>query len=207
MFIQGLTQGLNPNDNYLTIKLIGHNYTDGWGPFYIQSSTVDPPAPLVQSVVGYYAVVRDKNHINVASSQTNAILRNAIKLTDAGTGIMQWIASEALEFPTPLVFTSTFTTEFNDSFILPAVETLIINDGPFRLTTTGTLPGGLLAGTDYYIINGSGTELSFGLTRGGANVALSDDGVGVHTMTTTAGALHYEPVPTVGDGTVLIESI
>jgi hypothetical protein len=60
--------------------------------------------------------------------------------------------------------------------------------GPFRLTTNGTLPGGLSLGTDYYIVN-TGLENSpaanwFGLslTPGGAKVDITSLTPGTHSL-------------------------
>jgi hypothetical protein len=60
--------------------------------------------------------------------------------------------------------------------------------GPFQLTTTGTLPGGLALDTDYYIVNTGlvNTPASqwFGLslTPGGAKVNITSQTGGLHTL-------------------------
>ena len=50
------------------------------------------------------------------------------------------------------------------------------------LTTTGTLPAGLLANTLYYVVSRTSTEISLSLTPGGSAITLSSDGTGVHTV-------------------------
>lgn len=49
-------------------------------------------------------------------------------------------------------------------------------------TSTGTLPAGLSAGTDYYILD-SGPDFQVSLTSGGAAVDITDAGTGTHTFT------------------------
>ena len=76
--------------------------------------------------------------------------------------------------------------------------------GPFRLTTTGTLPDGLLTGTDYYAAAGTfgngGDDYFFGLSLSYANAvagiydALDGGGggaSGTHTLTAQPGAVYY----------------
>jgi hypothetical protein len=62
--------------------------------------------------------------------------------------------------------------------------------GPVRLTTTGTLPAGLLLDTDYYIVNIGLTNtptndwIGLSLTPGGAKVSIAGaSGGGAHTVT------------------------
>lgn len=54
-----------------------------------------------------------------------------------------------------------------------------------RVSTTGTLPAGLDAGTDYYVVRVSATEISLALSRADARagvvVSTTDAGTGVHS--------------------------
>lgn len=60
--------------------------------------------------------------------------------------------------------------------------------GPVRLTSTGTLPGGLSLGTDYYIVNTGLTNspasawIGLSLTPGGAKVDITSATGGIHTI-------------------------
>lgn len=59
---------------------------------------------------------------------------------------------------------------------------LVANMGPFRVTSTGTLPGGLSRTTDYYIRAPGATTLQLSLTPGGAAVNINTS-VGVGSLT------------------------
>jgi hypothetical protein len=76
----------------------------------------------------------------------------------------------------------------------PVSEINIVNhaysdqQGPFRLTTTGTVPPGLSLGTDYYIVNTglanspASDWIGLSLTPGGAKVPITGQTGGVHTL-------------------------
>lgn len=63
-------------------------------------------------------------------------------------------------------------------------------DGPVRLASTTTLPGGLAAATDYYIIRLSANTFSLAATRtaayAGTAIDVTDTGTGTHTLSDTA---------------------
>lgn len=95
-------------------------------------------------------------------------------------------------------FTSAFdATSFGDGFVtmVPAVAHGIVSgDGPFRLTTTGTLPDPLQLATDYWFITGGNTGYgadsgAFATSEANAlaesQITLNDAGTGTHTMTYT----------------------
>lgn len=52
-----------------------------------------------------------------------------------------------------------------------------------RLATTGTLPGGLAAATDYWIVNADAETVQLAAEDGGAPVDIADGGAGTHTVT------------------------
>jgi len=59
-----------------------------------------------------------------------------------------------------------------------------VYDGlPLVLTTTTTLPAGLELATPYYPVNSHDNMCQLSLARGGAAVAITDAGTGVHTAT------------------------
>ena len=51
------------------------------------------------------------------------------------------------------------------------------------LTTTDTLPAGLAGATNYYAVDADSNRCRLSLTRGGASVAITGAGTGVHTAT------------------------
>jgi len=91
-------------------------------------------------------------------------------------------------------FTSTFA---DDTITLTGTNAASRADGPFQLTTTGTLPAGLALTTDYWLIEDKGIDgnpvtdiFKLALTRAdalnGVVVTITDDGSGTHTITGTA---------------------
>lgn len=83
--------------------------------------------------------------------------------------------------------TWTTTTNANDDITFASPHKLFqTGDGPFRLTTGGTLPSGLSAGTDYWIIVNDSTDIAFASSLinalAGTVVALANDGSGTHTL-------------------------
>jgi hypothetical protein len=64
-------------------------------------------------------------------------------------------------------------------------------DGPFQLTTSGTLPAGYALATNYWIVvfdaNTIGLASSLANAMAGTLVAITTDGTGTHTITAAAG--------------------
>ena len=93
------------------------------------------------------------------------------------------------------------TTTFEDADVTVAGDHIGITahfyegeQGPFQLTSTGTLPAGLALLTDYYIIKNSVDQIELSLTAGGAAVNITAAaGGGTHTLT-PSGIVPYEVV-------------
>lgn len=66
-------------------------------------------------------------------------------------------------------------------------------DGPVRLTTTGTLPGGLAPGTDYWVIVDDDDTVAIAASLAdaiaGTRIAIADAGTGAHALVDVAGTL------------------
>jgi len=92
-----------------------------------------------------------------------------------GGGIYYWDATLG---SLPLSFTVTIAS--------PAVVTVssaqISNGTPIRLATTGALPTGLTVGTQYYVVNASGTTFQLAATAGGTPINTSGSQSGAHTI-------------------------
>lgn len=127
----------------------------------------------------------------VLASQLAAAANSEILTT--GTTLYQTVSNKNLVslLVTPAANqTATFTTSGTaENFITLSKD---IADGvQVRLTTATTLPAGLALATDYYTINSGGSissglsskKCQLSLTRGGAAVAITDAGTGVHTAT------------------------
>lgn len=108
-----------------------------------------------------------------------------------------WVDSE----DNPLTFDPVVITSVNATLntLTKVDHELRSGDGPVRLTTTGTLPGGLSLETNYWIVkvDDDNIKLSDTYTRsGGGNIAnpitaldLNDAGTGVHTISHTTETL------------------
>ncbi len=60
------------------------------------------------------------------------------------------------------------------------------NGTPLKLTTTGALPTGLTAGTQYYVVSSAANTFSLATTVGGAAINTSGSQSGTHTATNTS---------------------
>ena len=58
----------------------------------------------------------------------------------------------------------------------------LLNGDPVQFTTTSALPGGITAGTTYYIINKTANDFEISTTVGGSAVNLTSQGTGTHTL-------------------------
>lgn len=61
----------------------------------------------------------------------------------------------------------------------------LANGSLIKFTTDGTLPTGLVAGTEYYVVSAASGQFSVALTPGGAPIVTTGTQTGVHTATTT----------------------
>jgi hypothetical protein len=75
---------------------------------------------------------------------------------------------------------------FTVSIASPGLITLTsaLSEGTaFTVTTTGTLPTGMLAGSRYYLVNVSGLTANFAATEGGTPITTTGTQSGTHTIT------------------------
>ena len=82
------------------------------------------------------------------------------------------------------------TQAFTVTIASPAVVTLAValaNDTPVILDTTGTLPTGLSAGTQYYIVNVSGLTANLANAPSGAAINTSGTQSGTHSLYVNSG--------------------
>lgn len=78
--------------------------------------------------------------------------------------------------------TFTFTAVAN-STILTATAHGWANDHVVKVSTTTTLPAGLTAATDYYIVQATTDTFKLSLTKNGAPIITTTTGTGTHTVT------------------------
>lgn len=83
-----------------------------------------------------------------------------------------------------------FTATHGTETFTAAAHGLTTGDGPFRVSSSGTLPAGLEVGVDYWIIyvdaNNFKLAASFADAGAGTAVPISDNGTGTHTLADTA---------------------
>lgn len=132
---------------------------------------------------------------------------NAITVTAAGTG---YLTEPAVSFD--VVVTATNATErFN------ATAHGFVDTDRVSFTSTGTLPTGITAGTQYYVVNKTANDFQVSLTSGGAAVTFTTDGtatISAHTgapttVATATASLNafpspHVPTPTFIDGYIIL---
>lgn len=103
-----------------------------------------------------------------------------------------------------------FTTTFATDMLNITGHGRKTGDGPFQVSSSTTLPAGLLAATNYWIIEGTdGDEFQVATSKAnalaGTQVPLTDDGTGTHTFQPDEVAAAAAPAGSVVDGTGSIE--
>lgn len=176
---------VDATDNEITMT--AHGAVTGYGPvrFTLQGDASALPAGLAVST-DYWLIVVDENTVKVASSFANALAGTAIDITDIGTpGSGGYRCARAAVNDD---FTSTDVT-IADGLLTAAGHGKDTGFGPVRLTTSGTLPGGLTTGTDYWMIVVSSSTFRLATSKAnalaGVAVEVQDAGTGTHSMRAT----------------------
>lgn len=111
----------------------------------------------------------------------------------------------------PLVVADdTFTTTHAADTLTAASHGLLTGDGPIRVSSDDTLPDGLTADTDYWIIyvdaNTVKLAASLALALAGTAVTFDDDGTGNHTLADVASTsrVHWHSHGLLGSGTIAL---
>lgn len=86
------------------------------------------------------------------------------------------------------IFTTNYVADANQ---LNATDHELSNGSIVRLTTTGTLPGGLATGTNYFVVNRTEDALELSATSGGSPITLTTNGSGTHTVTRHTETSYY----------------
>ncbi len=123
---------------------------------------------------------------------------------DRGTGDFVPALGTLTNSTEPLVVADfTFTADNATEIFTHTAHGLETGDGPIRVASDTTLPAGLTAGTDYWVIYVTDNTFKLATTRAlalaGTNLLISTNGTGVHTLSDTAstvrlvwGAWRYE---------------
>lgn len=114
-------------------------------------------------------------------------------------GLRQWVQVQTLATFTPQPTTTTSTTSSTTSTAAPNLLTTLQavgghdfrNGQQVRLTTSTTLPGGLSAGTTYFVVDADNEDGTFQLsaTAGGSPVTITSAGTGIHFCGLLASAI------------------
>lgn len=129
----------------------------------------------------YYVIYIDSATFKLATTYQNAVDSVAIDITSTGTGTHSvyklgggpgWFLREDKTNPTSLTFTADSSTEI---CTVAAGHNYGTGDKVWVSNSGGTLPGGLVAGTSYYVIyiNGTTFKLATTITNAYAGTAIN----------------------------------
>jgi len=82
----------------------------------------------------------------------------------------------------------TFTTDFGTDEKLDIAAHAMPNNTRVTVSSSTTLPAGLIQGVVYYVVNQSTNDFELSLTSGGGAVNITDNGTGTHTLVEWAAA-------------------
>lgn len=174
-----------------TLTLTAHGVSTGYGPvrFALTGDASSLPAGLA-AATDYWLIVVDANTVKVASSLANAVAGTAIDITDVGTDATGGFTCTASAVSDS--FADTDVT-YADGVMTSAGHGKDTGFGPVRLTTTGALPGGLAAATDYWMIVIDANTFHLAASHADAMVGIAieiqTDGSGTNKMQATAQSL------------------
>lgn len=147
------------------LTVSSHGLSTGDGPIRIYSS--NPPGPLSNST-DYWVIKSNSNRIKLATSYANAIAGNEINLTDSSrTGYLN---------------------------VLDATHHMSTGDGPIQVRSSSTLPGGLSASTNYWLISMGSSRFRLATSAAnataGTGVAITSTGSGTRQINALYSSLH-----------------
>jgi hypothetical protein len=146
------------------LTVVGHGFADDERVRLYTTGTL--PAGLALAT-DYYVETIDDDTIQLLDAPAGI----AVDLTDTGTGVHT--------LSRPDVFTSD--------------EHRLDNGDRVQLSSTGTLPAGLVAATDYYVQDRTASTYGLAATVDGDPIVTTDVGTGVHTIT-KQGDVSFYPV-------------
>lgn len=147
--------------SFFTTAAHGYQLNDSVQPW----STGTLPAGL-STGTSYWVIKVNNDRFRLATSAANAAAGTGINITSTGSGTHR----------VPKIYTSTDTIYFSGAN-LRSGEVLANGNGPVRVLSTGAIPGGLGASTDYYftsVNNGAGT-IKLATSRANAILGLAVD--------------------------------
>lgn len=155
----------------------------------------DAAALITESVISSGRDLKAKGTRNAGSMQNNFI----ILPTD--TGQIALIAAEATDYNYPFklafddappVKSATVTMTIASPGVVSWAGHTLVNGDKVKFSTTGALPTGLTAGTEYFVVGAAGGTFNVAATAGGAAIVTSGTQSGVHTaMSIPSGTTKY----------------
>lgn len=147
------------------LTVSSHGLSTGDGPIRIYSSS--PPAPLSTST-DYWIVKSNNSRIKLATSYANAIAGTVVNITDDNkTGILN---------------------------VLDATHRMSTGDGPIQVRSSNTLPGGLSANTNYWLIAMGSNRFRLATTAAnataGTGVSITSQGSGTRQINALYSSTH-----------------
>jgi len=197
-FTDKTVSAVDATDNELDFGS-AHSLVTGDGPVRLET-TGSAPGGLATST-DYYVIVVDTDSISLAISRDDALVGTEIDITSAGSGTHTLVDTSTTSRPTnnyvaalPALVNpdDTFTADNTTDTFTAVAHGLLTGDGPFVVSSSGTLPAGLTAGTNYWIIRTGADTFQLATTRARAfdelEVAISDNGTGTQTIADVPGS-------------------
>ena len=138
---------------------------------------VSIPGVVLQGVQPIYtgALVRLSANFDPADDTDSVIPWNAQENQQLQEGLKFWLGPDV-----------TFTADNATDRLTATAHGMATGDGPFEVSSAGTLPTGLAASTNYWCIRVDDNTLqvasSLANAKSGTAVTFSDDGTGTHTL-------------------------
>jgi hypothetical protein len=183
-----------------TIHAASHGLTAGQ---LVHVSSTGSLAGGLSANTDYYVIASDADHIKLATSFANAQAGTAIDITSKGTGTLtiSGIGGD--------VDTSADTAQISSHGLVTGQR--------LRVSSSGTLAGGLAAATDYYAIVTDANRIKFATSyanaQAGTGIDLTSGGTGIITVSnystdvdTSTDALHLASHGLVDGQTVRVSS-
>ncbi len=129
-----------------TFTINSHGLSTGDGPIKISGSTLPAASPSFNAATNYWVIKNGNNGIKLAISYANAMAGTAVDITD-----------------------NTSRSGRTNVFKSSAPHELSTGNGPIKLS--GTMPGGVTAGTNYWVTSINSTRFKLATTQANANAA------------------------------------
>lgn len=175
-----LPTGITANAAYYVANRTATTYNLATNPAEIQTAIIPGGATFNGTISGTTLTASTPSAGSLAIGQTisgtgvtagTKILSFTTGIGGAGTYVLS--ASSTVSSSTPMT-----------ASVVPGIVT--VNTAPTNnqivsFSTTGTLPTGITAGTNYYVVNRTATTFQISATSGGAAISFSGASIGTHT--------------------------